>query len=170
MFSRDQRLLKSLSSSPTKKLVAYWWEIKQLNFEASGVGTLASTCLMSSECWLRWHTVTHQGIQNPKNFQFPFYTRYTQQHFNSGCCNVSTYCFVSLQVFECVIQILQDPISPISYKQRTVSPPSSTPTGNGTAEQQTNGYAANGTEERWRQNYVPTPYESYKVECIIKYH
>lgn len=57
---------------------------------------------------------------------------------------------------------VNDPISPISYKQRSVAPPGGSGAGNG-ADQQTNGYAANGTEERWRQNYVPTPYEAYKT-------
>ncbi|KAK3865268.1 hypothetical protein Pcinc_029109 [Petrolisthes cinctipes] len=52
-----------------------------------------------------------------------------------------------------------DPISPISYKQRS---PQSGGGSSGVAD--TNGHTntSNGTEERWHQNYVPTPYESYK--------
>ncbi|XP_047473125.1 sodium-dependent proline transporter-like isoform X2 [Penaeus chinensis] len=72
---------------------------------------------------------------------------------------------------------MADPISPISYKQRHGGSGSSGGVGGGggggggggmsepRASHQ-NGHtssSANGQDERWRQNYVPTPYEPYKA-------
>ncbi|XP_071545769.1 sodium-dependent proline transporter-like isoform X2 [Panulirus ornatus] len=62
---------------------------------------------------------------------------------------------------------MADPISPISYKQRTATATAggsgSSGGAGGDGAPHNNGYtSSNGTEERWRQNYVPTPYESYK--------
>ncbi|XP_037776079.1 sodium-dependent proline transporter-like isoform X2 [Penaeus monodon] len=67
---------------------------------------------------------------------------------------------------------MTDPISPISYKQRHGGSGSSGGGGGGgggmsepRASHQ-NGHtssSANGQDERWRQNYVPTPYEPYKA-------
>lgn len=45
---------------------------------------------------------------------------------------------------------VNDPISPLSYKQRN----------GGGGGQQNGGSAGGGTDEKWKQNYVPTPYDS----------
>ncbi|XP_069158252.1 sodium-dependent proline transporter isoform X2 [Procambarus clarkii] len=54
---------------------------------------------------------------------------------------------------------MRDPISPISYKQRSTAPGASGPPDHTT---HTKDYTNGASDERWRQNYVPTPYESYK--------
>lgn len=56
---------------------------------------------------------------------------------------------------------VNDPISPISYKQRNGAGTSSG--GGGGSSSHTNGHSSNPADERWRQNYVPTPYDNYKT-------
>ncbi|XP_069936133.1 sodium- and chloride-dependent neutral and basic amino acid transporter B(0+)-like [Cherax quadricarinatus] len=62
---------------------------------------------------------------------------------------------------------VNDPISAISYKQRSNAPVSSSSSTSGSRREShvtkhTKDYTNDSTDERWRQNYVPTPYESYK--------
>ncbi|XP_068220138.1 sodium-dependent proline transporter-like isoform X2 [Palaemon carinicauda] len=63
---------------------------------------------------------------------------------------------------------MADPISPISYKQRNGASGSGDGGGGGgggggSSSTQQNGHSSNPSDERWRQNYVPTQYEnSYK--------
>lgn len=95
----------------------------------------------------------------------------TKFHFQPAAILASKYILYRL----IILSTLQDPISPISYKQRPAASPPGGGGGGGGGDggarngpenaQHTNGHAANGTEERWRQNYVPTPYDTYKVMC-----